>query len=255
MAGKMTILDRLAREGKIKSPPARDLRFRGEFFDPLNYTTQQRISMEGAPELAYMAIPQNGVGRDIKLTPEREVYQRGLQAIRNKELADVDDRYNATESMLADLQSDFEESYNDAYEAMKGDLFDGRDIAPLLNEGFDPRDDLNMGSLEDVNLRDYWPSYTRSPDEYASEAEDYVDQMKGFTRRAAYLESPEHWMELQSQSPRYRNYQRAMEQRAANKAVGRDLSRRYATAVRNLVRRGLSPEEADAYVRQYFGGH
>lgn len=249
MAGKLTILDRLAKEGRIprniSGSLSRGLKISGEFRDPLSYPLRDRRYFGKPPHVARTEW--------IQMTPERQVYQRGLQAIRDNELADVNDRYRTSEGMLTELQSDFEDSYDDAYAEMKEDLFTGRDEAPSLAEGFSPQDDLNIGSVKDVDLRDYWPPYARSPDEYASEAEDYVDQMKSSTGRAAYLESPEYLMELQSHSPRYHNYQRVMEQRAANKAVGRDLSRRYATAVRNLVRRGLSPEEADAYVRRYFG--
>lgn len=244
MPGKLTILDRLAREGRIVPKIGTREIQAGLTLDPL--------SLPGAM-LARDEFRRAGMGRFANMTPERQVYQRGLQAIRDNELAAVNDRYRTSEGMLTELQSDFEDSYDDAYAEMKEDLFTGRDEAPSLAEGFSPQDDLNIGIVKDVDLRDYWPPYARSPDEYASEAEDYVDQMKGFTGRAAYLESPEYLMELQSHSPRYHNYQRVMEQRAANKAVGRDLSRRYATAVRNLVRRGLSPEEADAYVRGYFG--
>lgn len=34
----------------------------------------------------------------------------------------------------------------------------------------------------------------------------------------------------------------------------RDLSRRYAIAYNNLLRRGLTPAEARMYMREYFGG-
>jgi len=186
------------------------------------------------------------------VTPERQVYQRGLQAIRNKELADVDDRYNATESTLADLQSDFEDAYSDAYESWQDELNSTvPDQAPTLEYGFESAD-LNFGTPSS-DLRDYWPSYSKKPEWFEDKVNAYDAELEELGDELEYMRSPEYIQRLQTRSPRYRNYQRALEQRAANKRMGHDLSRRYATAVRNLVRRGLSPEEADAYVRQYFG--
>lgn len=185
------------------------------------------------------------------MTPERQVYQRGLENIRANDLSNAEDSYRNATGELEDLQSQFEEAYSDAWETMRDDIFSDTEMAPELSQGFNG-DDLNLGRLS-IDLSDYWPSYTYSPDEYGSRAEDLVDAARSSRSRSAYLESPEYMMELQARSPRYRNYQRVMKQRAANKDLGHDLSRRYATAVRNLVRRGLSPEEADAYVRQYFG--
>lgn len=242
MAGKMTVLDRLMQQGRIKPRLDETMWSHADFRDPLNYTFAGRQYIKAHPE----SFPR------LDMTPERIKYQRGLANIRANDLSNAEDSYRDAAGELEDLQSQFEEDYSDAWESMHDDIFSDKKMAPELSRGFG-EDDLNLGRLN-IDLSEYWPPYTYSPDEYGRRAEDLVDAARLASSRSAYLESPEYIQRLQTRSPRYRNYQRAMQQRAANKAVGRDLSRRYATAVRNLVRRGLSPEEADAYVRQYFGG-
>ena len=253
MAGKMTILDRLMKSGKLKPGVARDLRVRGEFFDPLQYTTQQRILMEGAPERAYMAVPDNGVGREIKITPERQVYQRGLDEVRERTMAPVYNEVKQSRGRLADLQSDFEDAYDEARNDMLEDWQYGiEDSAPDLEYGFDVYD-LDVGS-PNTDMRDYWPSDAESPEWFSEESEALRDRLCELDDQIEYSRSPEYRMRIQTQSPRYRNYQRAMQQRAANKRMGHQLSRMWGDAYNRLRARGLSDAEARMFIRERFGG-
>lgn len=253
MAGKMTILDRLMQSGKLKPGVARDLRVRGEFFDPLQYTTQQRILMQGAPERAYMAFPDNGVGREIKITPEREVYQQGLESLRRKKMMPVREAERGVRKDFEDLQSDFEDAYSDAYESWQDELNSNvADQAPLLEYGFEPAD-LDFDTPR-ADLRDFWPGYQESPEWFESEAGSYNDRLEELGDQLEYMRSPEYRTVLQTQTPRYRNYQRAMQQRAANKRMGHQLSRMWGDAYQRLRARGLSDAEARMFIRERFGG-
>lgn len=250
MAGKMTILDRLRLSGKLKPGVARDFRVRGEFFDPLQYTTQQRILMQGAPERAYMAVPDNGVGREIKVTPERQVYQQGIEARmqpkRFKAEADKDRAYDEMDA----YKEEWNEAIDDARQDMMQDWED-----QLSRWGDDEPYEYNLEvDPPSSNLRDYWPSYGREPDEIIADydaAEDNYYAMRDANNR---LYRPEAWMQEQTQTPRYRNYQRAMEARAANKRMGHQLSRMWGDAYNRLRARGLSDAEARMFIRERFGG-
>lgn len=248
MAGKTTILDRLVLQGKIKPSPSRDLRVRGEFFDPLNYTTQQRISMQGAPELAYMAIPQNGVGRDIKLTPERQVYQRGLKNQFWKRENQLRQEQDEAMDRVDDLQQSYESDFNDARDRLAGDVSD--EI-----QGWDPEEispyDVNGYESPNYSLEDYWEGeYPLSEyNDLMAEADDKFNEAAG-----RFIDWQHSGMrELQLNSPRYRNYQRAMQQRAANKRMGHQLSRMWGDAYQRLRARGLSDAEARMFIRERFG--
>lgn len=243
MAGKMTVLDRLAREGRIVPKMGTREIQAGLTYDPL--------SLPGAMQ-ARDEFRRAGMGRFANMTPERQVYQQGLRSVRGAKIKPLRDAEMGVRKDLEGLQSDFEDAYSDAYESWQDELNSNvPDQAPILEYGFDS-EDLNFG-MPSSDLRDYWPSYSEKPEWFEDKVNAYNDKLEELGDELEYMRSPEYIQRLQTRSPRYRNYQRAMEARAANERMGHDLSRRYATAVRNLVRRGLSPEEADAYVRRYFG--
>lgn len=243
MAGKLTVLDRLAREGRIVPKIGTREIQAGLTLDPL--------SLPGAMQ-ARDEFRRAGMGRFASMTPERQVYQQGLRSVRGAKIKPLRDAEMGVREDLEGLQRDFEDAYSDAYESWQDELNSNvPDQAPILEYGFESAD-LNFGTPSS-DLRDYWPSYSKTPEWFEDKVNAYDSQLEELGDELEYMRSPEYIQRLQTRSPRYRNYQRAMEARAANERMGHDLSRRYATAVRNLVRRGLSPEEADAYVRRYFG--
>lgn len=241
MPGKMTVLDRLIKEGKISQSPFREMKLRGEFTDPM-------IKARANQQLAGNKL--------IKLdpswkTPERVKYQRGLEAIQNRNLMKAQDE-------LSDLESDkelLETQWENAIDEAKNDMYEDWRYAIDSNDFSEIDPDYLEVDEPSTDLSDYWPEYGyMSPREFGERAERLEEDISEWEDVVGHRESPEYRMELQRQSPRYRNYQRAMQQRAANMAMGRDLSRRYAIAYNNLLRHGLTPAEARMYMREYFGG-
>lgn len=248
MAGKMTILDRLAKSGRIqpgfkayRQTPDKLLRLQ-EGMGVKDYVRIPQAGGEG-----WTSIPNRG------LTPERQVYQLGLEDVRERKMAPIIDEQREAKRNMSALQEKFEEAYDTAREDMLEDWQYGvESSAPELEYGFDT-DDLDVGS-PNTDMRDYWPSDAEDPQRFADEAEDLNARLAEIDDRLDYARSPEYRMMLQTQSPRYRNYQRAMQQRAANKAMGHRLSRMWGDAYNRLRARGLSDEGARRYLGDYFGG-
>lgn len=240
MPGKMTVLDRLIKEGRIF--PKSDL--------PENMSRFGRLQ-PNPDELANPLVVGQRMYAQRKMTPERQVYQQGINArIGTRHEAAMQKRADAYE-----LKDQYENEWRDAVEEAKSDIAD--DWASTLD--YQDFDEVNPDILEDVqlpssNLRDYWPSGARNPDEIYEDFDAAQDAYYAAKDAEEELFTPRYRMQEQTMTPRYRNYQRAMQQRAANMAMGRDLSRRYAIAYNNLLRRGLTPAEARMYMREYFGG-
>lgn len=248
MAGKMTILDRLMKEGRIKPG-----------FKAYRQTPDKLLRLqEGIGTKDYVRIPQAGGEGwtsvpNRGLTPERQVYQRGLDEVRERTMAPVYNEVKQSRGRLADLKSNFEDAYDEARNDMLEDWQSGiEDSAPDLEYGFDV-DDLDVGS-PNTDMRDYWPSDAESPEWFSEESEALRDRLWELGDQIEYSRSPEYRMRIQTQSPRYRNYQRAMEARAANKRMGHQLSRMWGDAYNRLRARGLSDAEARMYIRERFGG-
>ena len=243
MPGKMTVLDRLISEGRINKSPFGVKKTSAELRDPLNYPLDMRKDFDRMKKAANT--------QWIKMTPEREVYQKGIDAR-------IASRHEPAMQKRADayaLKDQYENEWRDAVEEAKSDMAD--DWASTLD--YQDFDEVNPDILEDVelpssNLRDYWPSGARNPDEIYEDFDAAQDAYYAAKDAERELFTPRYRMQEQTMTPRYRNYQRAMQQRAANMAMGRDLSRRYAIAYNNLLRRGLTPAEARMYMREYFGG-
>ena len=236
MPGKMTVLDRLIKEGRIKKSP----------FGNAKYAVDE-LTFPSIREMDGKLV--GGTAR--KMTPEREVYQKGIDArIASRHEPAMQKRADAYE-----LKDQYKNEWRDAVEEAKSDMAD--DWASTLD--YQDFDEVNPDILEDVklpssNLRDYWPSGARNPDEIYEDFDAAQDAYHAAVNAERELFTPRYRMQEQTMTPRYRNYQRAMQQRAANMAMGRDISRRYAIAYNNLLRRGLTPAEARMYMREYFGG-
>lgn len=237
-----TMLDKLAETFKSVGKPApfRGMKIRGEFNDPLNYTTQQRILMQGAPELSYMAVPQNGVGKDIKLTPERKIYQRGIEARLYPKKVAADEQVDEMYDNRDRIQEEWNEAVDDAKESMRDDwdsalsFQDFEDVDPYALEVDAPTTDL----------REYWPGYARSPEEIGEEFESAEQAYYDAKDAQKRIYSTRGIMDEQVQTPRYRNYQRAMQQREDNARLGR-----LNAAIMNLYRRGYSMPEIREILR------
>jgi hypothetical protein len=242
MPGKMTVLDRLIKEGKIKPRLGSTEMQEGFVRDPLNFPikTHKAIREYEGPR----------ANKILSMTPEREVYQQGIEARMQPKYLKADENVNETYENMDAFKDEWNESVAQAKEDMLSDWQDELENAAT--------DEPYGYSLEvepqSTDLRDYWPDYGRGPDEIINDFDAAQDRYFSARDERNYLRTPGAWMQEQTMTPRYRNYQRAMQQRAANMAMGRDLSRRYAIAYNNLLRRGLAPAEARMYMREYFGG-
>lgn len=242
MPGKMTVLDRLISEGRIKKSPFRVKKTAAELRDPLNYPLDMRKDFDKMKNAANT--------QWVKMTPERDVYQQGIEARMQPKYLKADEDVNSAYDEMDAYKDEWGSAVDDAKEYMKEDW-----ETSLDDQRFEDVDPYYMEvDAPSTNLRDYWPNDARTPDEIYEDygaAQDRYYAAKDVQRD---LRRPGAWMQEQTMTPRYRNYQRAMQQRAANMAMGRDLSRRYAIAYNNLLRRGLTPAEARMYMREYFGG-
>ena len=242
MPGKMTVLDRLIKEGRIKPKLGSTEIQEGFVRDPLNFPIKTHR--------AIMEYEGPRANRILSMTPEREVYQQGIEARMQPKYVKADEDVNSAYDEMDAYKDEWDSAVDDAKDYMREDWETGLD-----DQSFEDVDPYYMEvDAPSTNLRDYWPSDARTPDEIYSDYD--AAQEKYFSARDErnYLRGPGGWMREQTMTPRYRNYQRAMQQHAANMAMGRDLSRRYAIAYNNLLRRGLTPAEARMYMREYFGG-
>lgn len=245
MAGKTTILDRLMQEGKIVPKIGLAEVQKGFVRDPLNFPVEtHRVIRESEGPRA---------NRILSMTPEREVYQQGLESLRRQKMKPIREEEIDARERFEELQDDFNDAYSDAYESWQDDMNSSvPDEAPMLEYGFAP-EDLDF-PVPSTDLRNYWPPYAKHYDVFEREADDLRDELEAIDDRMDYARSPEYIQQLQTQTPRYRNYQRAMQQRAANKQIGHQLSRMWGDAYNRLRARGLSDAEARMFIRERFGG-
>lgn len=235
MPGKMTVLDRLISEGRIKKSP----------FGNAKYAVDE-LSFPSIREMDGKLV--GGTARNM--TPERVKYQRGIEARLYPKKIAADELLDEANTNRETIQDEWNDAIADAKESMKDDWESTLDYQAF--------EDVDPNYLEvdapSTDLREYWPGYARSPEEIGEEFDAATDAYWDAKEAQRRIYSTRGIMDEQVQTPRYRNYQRAMQQRAANMAMGRDLSRRYAIAYNNLLRRGLTPAEARMYMREYFGG-
>ena len=229
-----TLLDRLIGEGKIVSRKPEIIQAT-TIRDPLGYSMLQRLYGT-----------KYGNRKNLNMTPERMVYQEGIDArlFPRMRKADelVSDRY--------DTMDEFKDEWSNAVEEAKSDMAD--DWASTLD--YQDFDEVNPDILEDVelpsnNLRDYWPSDARDPDEIYSDFDAAQDAYYAAKDEQRMLRSPQTRMMEQTMTPRYRRYQEAMQQRAANKHYGRMIAREEAKRrqldayVRDMLRSGMTMED------------
>lgn len=182
------------------------------------------------------------VGRKVtSLTPTRKRYQEGIDALIDARKRPIREKYEDVSGELEDVQNEFGEAFDEAKEGLVEDIRSDINYfeAPEVRYGFDTdfRGDL-FPDMPERSLEDYWPSRFKAPGWYNDRGYELGDLMDEYESQLHYMETPEHRMEVQRQSPRYRNYQRAMMQRAENARLGR-----INAAVMNLARQGYSMPE------------
>lgn len=115
--------------------------------------------------------------------------------------------------------------------------------APLDYEDFS---DIDPDYLEvetpSTDLRDFWSD--RNPEEIYADYGQAQERADAAQDRYDYIYSPRAVMDEQVQTPRYRNYQRAMRQREENARL-----ERLNAAIMNLYRRGYSMPEIREILR------
>lgn len=222
-----TMLDRLAETFKSMGKKKPEIIQQTTIRDPLGYSIVQRRF-------------GTATGKMPSMKPERQAYQEGLESLRGQKMKPIQEEKIDARERFKELQDDFEDAYSDAYESWQDEINSNvPDQAPILEYGFSP-DDLYFRAPE-ADLRDYWPPYAKYYDVFEREADDLRDEIAAIDDRMDYTRSPEYIQQLQTQTPRYRNYQRAMMQRAENARVGRLNAK-----IMHLARMGYSLPEIRA---------
>lgn len=226
-----TMLDKLVDVFKSGSQRKPEIVQATTIRDPLGYSMVQRRF-------------GTATGKMPSMVPEREVYQQGLESLRRKKMKPIREEEIDARERFKELQDDFEEAYGDAYKRWQDDVNSiVPDEAPMLEYGFEP-DDLNF-HIPGADLRDYWPGYAKYYDVFEREADDLRDEIAAIDDRMDYACSPEYIQQLQTETPRYRRYQEAMQRRDINRRAGR-----VNAAIMNLARQGYSLPEIREILRR-----
>lgn len=221
-----TMLDRLAETFKSMGNKKPEIIQQTAWRDPLGYTLEQRRAITRNPERF----------QKLSMTPERRIYQRGIESIRDRNAMNAQNQLDDYQDDLESLQHEWNDAVDEAKESMLSDWrsgvedFDFSEIDPYY---------LSVGKPS-TNLGDYWDA-DMTPEEFYDAQERMKGNIDEYEDIVEHRESPEYIMELQRQSPRYRNYQRAMRQREENARLGR-----LNAAIMNLYRRGYSMPEIRA---------
>lgn len=228
-----TMLDQLVKTFKStgNTAPFREMKLHGEFTDPM---IKARANQQLAGNKLIKVDPS-------WRTPERVKYQRGLEAIQNRNLMKAQNELDDLNGDKELLQSQWDDAVNEAKDAMAEDWRTGLDDNDFSE--IDP--DYLEVETPSTDLTDYWPDYGyMSPREFGQRSELLDEDISEWEDIVEHRESPAYRMELQRQSPRYRNYQRAMRQRQENAQMGR-----LNAAIMNLYRRGYSMPEIREILR------
>lgn len=197
--------------------------------DPLGYSMVQRRFGARA-------------GKMPSMTPERQMYQEGIEARISPRIKEAMEKRGEA----YDLKDQYEEEWRDAVEEAKSDMAD--DWTSTLD--YQDFDEVNPDILEDVqlpssNLRDFWPSSARNPDEIYEDFDAAQDAYYAAKDAEEELFTPRYRMREQTMTPRYRRYQEAMQRRDINRRAGR-----VNAAIMNLTRQGYSLPEIREILRR-----
>lgn len=196
--------------------------------DPLGYSMVQR-------RFGTMA------GKLPSMTPERQMYQEGIDARLFPKMRKADELVNDKYDDMDLIKDEWKDAVDDAKESMKEDWEYGLD-----NQEFE---DVDPYYLEvegpSTSLKDYWPSGARTPDEIYEDYDAAQDAYYAAKDEQRRLRSPQVRMLEQTETPRYRRYQEAMQRRDINRRAGR-----VNAAIMNLARQGYSLPEIREILRR-----
>lgn len=221
-----TMLDQLASWMKTSGRRKPEIIEQTALRDPLGYAIEQRRF-------------GTATGKMPSMTPEREVYQRGLENVRERNIRPILSEQTDRRGELSDIQKEFNRAAREAHAGMRDEYYDrleNYEPANIRGGVYDEEFEIDVPSSND--LRDYWPDDYNSPDWYSDKGAELGEELDAIEDRLDYANSPEYRMELQRQSPRYRRYQDAMMQRAENARLGR-----VNATIMNLARQGYSIPE------------
>lgn len=219
-----TMLDKLAETFKSMGKPApfREMKLHGEFTDPM---IKARVNQQLAGNKLIKLDPS-------WKTPERVKYQRGIEARLYPKKVAADSELDEANREVEELEDEWNTGVENAKEGMMEDWRSTLDYEDFSD--IDP--DYLEVETPSTNLRDFWSD--RNPEEIYADYGQAQERAETAQDRYDYIYSPRAVMDEQVQTPRYRNYQRAMRQREDNARVGR-----LNAAIMNLYRRGYSMPE------------
>lgn len=230
-----TMLDRLASMMKAYGGKKPAIIQETALRDPLGYTIEQRRTIGRNPEHF----------QKLDMTPQREVYQRGLENVRERNIRPILSERTDKRGELSDIQKEFNRAAREAHAGMRDEYYDrleNYEPANIRGGVYDEEFEIDVPSSND--LRDYWPDDYNSPDWYSDKGEELDEELNVIEDRLNYAHSPEYLMQLQRQTPRYRRYQDAMRQREENARLGRLNAK-----IMNLARQGYSMPEIREILR------
>lgn len=226
-----TMLDRLVDAFKGGSQHKPEIIQQTTFRDPLGYTMEQRRAITRNPQHF----------QKLDMTPERRIYQRGIEARLYPKKIAADELLDEANENRDRIQDEWKDAVDDAKESMREDWETGLDY-----QAFEDVDPYYLEVDEpSTDLREYWPSYARSPEEIGesfNSAQDAYYDAKDAQKR---IYSTRGIMDEQLLTPRYRRYQDAMQRRDINRRAGR-----VNAAIMNLARQGYSLPEIREILRR-----
>lgn len=196
--------------------------------DPLGYSMVQR-------RFGTMA------GKLPSMTPERRIYQRGIEARLYPKKVAADELLDEANTNRDMIQDEWNDAISDAKQAMKDDWESNLDY-----QAFEDIDPYYLQVDEpSTDLGEYWPGYARTPEEISESFNDATDAYWDAKEAQNRIYSTRGIMDEQLLTPRYRRYQEAMQRRDINRRAGR-----VNAAIMNLARQGYSLPEIREILRR-----
>lgn len=226
-----TMLDQLVDVFKSGSQRKPEIIQQTAWRDPLGYTIEQRRSIGRNPHRF----------QKLDITPEREIYQKGIDARLFSKMCKADELVSERYDDLDTFKNEWNEAAEEAKRYMKDDWETGLD-----DQAFDDVDPYHLEvDAPSTDLRDYWPNYRRTPEEIYDDYDVAQDAYYAARDEQRMLRSPQTRMQEQTMTPRYRRYQDAMQRRDINRRAGR-----VNAAIMNLARQGYSLPEIREILRR-----
>jgi hypothetical protein len=223
-----TMLDKLVDVFKSGSQRKPEIIQATTIRDPLGYSMVQRRF-------------GTATGKLPSMKSERETYQEGIDARLFPKMRKADELVSERYDDIDTFKNEWNEAAEEAKEYMKDDWETGLD-----DQTFDDVDPYNLEvDAPSTDLRDYWPDYRRTPQEIYDDYDVAQDAYYAAKDEQRMLRSPQTRMMEQTQTPRYRRYQDAMQRRDINRRAGR-----VNAAIMNLARQGYSLPEIREILRR-----